>query len=126
MAKILVTEDSIYMRRVVTTMVREAGHTVVEAADGDECLRQIAAEAPDLLLLDLVMPGRDGLSVLGELAKSESSLPVVVLSADIQESVRRGCLELGAKAFLNKPPKKEALLAAIRQALGEANRDTER
>jgi len=119
MQKILITEDSAYMRRVVTKMVAKEGYQVIEAVDGDDCLRKIASERPDLLLLDLVMPGRNGIAVLGILAKENTSLPVIVLTADIQDSVRRGCLDLGVKAFLNKPPKHDELLSAIHQVFNQ-------
>jgi len=119
MAKVLVAEDSMYMRGLITAMVTEAGYEVVVAVDGDDCLRKVEASPPDLLLLDLVMPKRNGINVLGVLAKSGLAFPVIVLTADIQDSVKLGCLDLGATAFLNKPPQRDKLVAAIRQALGE-------
>jgi len=119
MARVLVAEDSVYMRGVVTRMVRGAGYEVFEAVDGDDCLRQLETLTPDLLLLDLVMPGRNGINVLGALAKAGLKFPVIVLTADIQDSVKRGCLDLGATAFINKPPQCDQLVAAMRQALGE-------
>ncbi len=117
MAKVLITEDSAYMRRMTCGIIRRAGHEIVEATNGEECLRKIVEEEPDLVLLDLVMPERDGISVLGRLKKRGISVPVIVLTADIQDSVRQGCMGLGAVAFLNKPPKEEALMEAVRRAL---------
>ncbi|RMH50578.1 MAG: response regulator [Zetaproteobacteria bacterium] len=123
MARILIAEDSAYMRRLIRSILERGGHSVEEAVNGDDCLRRLDGVQPDLLLLDLVMPERDGISVLGRLKKQGSRLPVIVLTADIQESVRRGCLDLGAVDFLNKPPKEGPLLAAVDRALESGEGD---
>jgi len=117
MARILITDDSAFLRRRLRTILDAAGHQVLEAANGVECLDRIATETPDLLLLDLVMPEMGGLEVLAALKGAGNATPVVVLTADIQESVRAECLQLGAFAFINKPPKAEAILAALQEAL---------
>ncbi len=104
MAHILVTDDSNFLRRRAIAILKEAGHDISEAADGKECLERIASQQPDLLFLDLVMPELDGFGVLRELKAQGNPLPVIILSADIQQGVKQECLELGAAAFLHKPP----------------------
>ncbi len=121
MARILVTDDSSFMRRRVCAILQAPGHQPREAADGNACLEAIAAEMPDALFLDLVMPEMDGFEVLDTLQQADYHLPVIVLTADIQESVKAQCLQLGATAFLNKPPAADQLLAALDTALAGGN-----
>lgn len=89
----------------------------MEAADGREGLRMAQQELPDCILTDLLMPEMDGISLLAALRDLGSKLPVIVLSADIQESKHRQCEELGAAGFLSKPPKSTILLGMIEKVL---------
>lgn len=113
MAHILVTDDSTFLRRCTGTILKAAGHTIAEASNGVECLEQLSSGTFDLLFLDLVMPEMDGMAVLNTLKEAHDPIPVVVLTADIQESVRQECLQLGAAAFINKPPKEDEIRAAL-------------
>ena len=97
-------------------MLTAEGHEVVEAGDGAEGLRR-ANEGVDGVLLDLIMPEMDGFAVLEVLHSERPGLPVVVLTADIQDATRRQCLDLGAHGFLNKPPRREELLGTLREML---------
>ena len=118
MSRILVTDDSNFLRRRTCAILKEAGHEVSEAANGNECLAAIAEESPDVLFLDLVMPEMDGFEVLRTLKEAALDFPVIVLTADIQESVKSECIHLGAIAFLNKPPKPDEVLAELNRVLG--------
>ena len=71
----------------------------------------------DLILCDLLMPGITGFDVLKELAKVKPNTPAIVITADIQESVRDECLALGAKKFINKPVNKDLILNTIKEIL---------
>ena len=117
MAKILVTDDSMFLRRRTGNILKSAGHEVIEASDGNACLEQLAEAEPDLIFLDLVMPEMDGMEVLKHLQAAEHTVPVIVLTADIQDVVREECLQLGAVAFINKPPKEDEVLAAVQAQL---------
>lgn len=117
MAKVLTIDDAKFMRRVIGRCITETGHEFLEAANGQEGLDKIRSESPDLVILDLVMPGMDGFAVLEALQKSGEHPPVIVMTADIQASVRAKVLELGAQVFLNKPPKDSELKQAIEEAL---------
>jgi CheY-like chemotaxis protein len=110
---ILVIEDSAFTRRQLTKTLTAAGCEVWEAVNGKEGLERIKAQTPDCIFLDLLMPELDGIAVLQKLKQDGSSIPVVVLSADIQETTRTKCLELGAVAFLEKPPHNEQLLEIV-------------
>lgn len=101
--KVLIAEDDKFLRNVLKAKLAEEGFQVVIASDGAEALAAIAKEKPDILLLDIIMPKKDGFEVLEDLRlKGGSDLPVVVLSNLGQdEDVRRG-LALGAVDFLVK------------------------
>lgn len=80
-----------------------------------------ASGEPDCILLDLIMPKIGGGEVLREFHSKHFSLSVIIHTADIQESTKQECLDLGAVAFLNKPARKEDLLAALALALSKGN-----
>ncbi len=113
MAKILIVDDSLFMRMQLKEILQNAGHQVVEAGGGEEGLKLAAGQSPDAIILDLLMPGLDGVAVLRKLREQGIQTPVIVHTADIQDSTRQQCLELGARAFLNKPPRPDELLAAL-------------
>ncbi len=117
MARILIIDDSSFQRRIVRGMLTPEGYEIVEAGNGAEGL-VLAGDEIDCVLLDLIMPEMDGFAVLEALHRDRPGLPAIVLSADIQDATRKQCLELGARGFLNKPPQRGALLAAVREMLG--------
>ena len=117
MAKILIVDDSSFQRRLVRRLLCELGHEVIEAEDGSKGLDAFHAEAPDLLLVDLLMPGLTGYDVLERLHEERTPVPRVVLTADIQMSAKQRCLDLGAAGVLSKPPSREALSDAVENAL---------
>ena len=117
MATILVVDDSQLIRKGVVEFVRKEGHEPLEAVNGAEALEKIDEYVPDCILLDLIMPDLRGFEVLKTLRERKSGIPVIVLTADIQEDTRKECLELGAVNFLNKPPNEEDVRHAIRSAL---------
>lgn len=121
MAKILVVDDSLFARIRVRDMLREGGYETIEAENGRQGLEQVAAGAPDLVLSDLLMPELDGVAFLAALREQGNTVPVVVLSADIQESKRQQCLSYGAAGFIPKPPQKGALLAMVGDVLKGAS-----
>ncbi len=117
MAKILVVDDSMFARLNICNMLHLAGHETLEAANGREGLAMAAAHQPDCILSDLLMPELDGIGFLTALRRENHSLPVIVLSADIQETKRQQCLDLGATAFLSKPPQRKELLELVGRLL---------
>jgi CheY-like chemotaxis protein len=112
--KILVIDDSRFQRAQLAWMLGELGHEVLEAPDGQEGLRLLEAQAPDLALCDLLMPVMDGREFLAQVQRSGLATPVLVLSADVQSSTREACRTLGARGFLTKPCSPEDLATAIR------------
>ncbi len=115
MGRILITDDSLLQRRTLSAIVKDAGHDVETATNGREALEQIEAQAPDCLLLDMLMPEVDGVQVLESLHSKGLNFPVIVLTADIQDWLKDRCLELGARKFLNKPVKQEEIRATLQE-----------
>ncbi len=120
MALILIVDDSSFQRRVIRNLVRQAGHETEEAENGRAGLEKAAARKPDIILTDLLMPELGGrLELLEALSEQGAAVPVIIITANIQESVRRRCLELGAAAVVKKPVRQEELLSALEKALGD-------
>lgn len=102
--RILVVEDDRFLRKAAEAALRRQGFTVLTAQDGEEGLRMARAEVPDLILLDLIMPGLQGFEVL-RLLKADagtSQIPIIVLSNLGQESDMKQALDGGAEAYLVK------------------------
>jgi DNA-binding response OmpR family regulator len=111
--RILVVDDEPAMVGAVTALVGTAGHQVITAYDGDAALRRFEEEAPDLVLLDLAMPGRDGVDVCREIRRT-SRTPIIVLTGEADELAKVEALDAGADDYVTKPFGKQELLARIR------------
>jgi DNA-binding response OmpR family regulator len=103
MARVLVVDDDITVREVVVTYLRAAGHDVDETADGESALALLRDTPTDLLVLDLMLPGIDGLTVCERLRSRGDDLPVVMLTALGSETDRVVGLERGADDYVTKP-----------------------
>lgn len=114
MAKVLVVDDSWVARLGMSKLLVSLGHEVTEAANGSQALDLVAQARPDAVFLDLLMPEVDGFAVLEALALSKSTVPVFVLSADIQETTLSKCRGLGARECLPKPPTRDLVEKALR------------
>lgn len=103
MAKILIIDDSSFQRKWIAKVVRALGHNAVEAADGEEGLNKLDSEKPDCVTVDLNMPKMDGMGFLSNTVDRTAKVPIIVVTADIQDATKKQCQNLGACAFLNKP-----------------------
>src|SRR2546421_9265059 len=110
-ARIVVVEDEPAIRRGVSDALRLSGYEVTEAADGAVGLREAACDGVDLVLLDLLLPRRDGLEVLSELRKTCPTRPVIILTARGSEDDRVRGLKMGADDYVVKPFSARELLA---------------
>jgi DNA-binding response OmpR family regulator len=120
-SKILVCDDTPDLLEMVQLILETEGFEVKTAAAGREVLKALSQEIPDLVLLDLRMPGLDGFGVLRELRlRSEPSPPVIILSAKSMEEDRQAALAAGAKGYLMKPFTVAQLVDAVRRQVGAA------
>lgn len=120
--RILVVDDDPAMVGAITALVGTEGHQVVTAYDGLTAVRRWREELPDLVLLDLAMPGPDGFSVAQQLRAEGAEVPIIVVSGERAEAAKVRALDLGADDYLVKPFGKQELLARIRAAMRRAPR----
>jgi CheY-like chemotaxis protein len=132
MTKILVVDDDPDMRLAIASVLKSRSYQVIEASDGFEALRMLKDEKPDMMLLDLLMPGMDGFSVVRELESSQEKeypdVPILVISSVREEaSHRRYELEMGRKLavddYIEKPIEPFVLLQRIEKLLSKGGKD---
>ncbi len=116
MRTILVVEDEMKIARLVRDYLEDAGYEVIVAGDGTAALASARGSKPDLVVLDLGLPGRDGLDVTREIRR-HSTVPIVMLTARGSEADRVAGLELGADDYVVKPFSPRELVARIRAVL---------
>ncbi len=116
---ILVVDDEERVRQSVRAILQDEGYAVLEAADGEEALRKVAGEKPDAVLLDIWMPGLDGLETLEGIRRQDADVPVVMMSGHgtIETAVKAA--KSGAFDFLEKPLSIDRLLLVLRNALSQ-------
>jgi two-component system KDP operon response regulator KdpE len=115
-ARILVVDDAPQVRRVMRTSLVAQGYTVLEARTGEEALVSVRATPPDLVLLDVNMPGMDGLTACREI-RTHSQVPIIMLTVRSAERDKVAALDAGADDYVVKPFGMPELLARIRAAL---------
>ena len=119
MARVLVVDDDPTVREVVVSYLRAAKHDVTEAADGEAALVAVRDTIPDLIVLDLMLPGIDGLEVCRRL-RTTSDVPIIMLTALGTETDRVVGLELGADDYLTKPFSPRELVLRVESVLRRA------
>jgi CheY-like chemotaxis protein len=118
MTTILIIDDSKLSRTMTKRALIEAGYETIEADNGRVGLQMLKEHQPDCITLDLLMPEMDGQQVLAAMRDEGIGIPVVVVTANIQEDVRKECLALGAFDVINKPNMRgEEFVAVIANAL---------
>jgi len=115
--QILTIEDDPAIRRGIVDALRFAGYGALEAADGSKGLEMAISRQYDLLLLDLVLPGRDGFEILEEVRRIEATLPIIILTARGEEADRIRGLRDGADDYVVKPFSVKELLARVEAVL---------
>jgi len=120
MGKVMVVDDAVSDLKLIESILKAAGHHVVCAVGGAGVEEQVVGERPDVLLLDIVMPGRNGYEVLRGLKRDPRTkdTPVVLVSSKNQPSDRLWGTRQGAADYLGKPFSSDELLAVVRQQIG--------
>jgi twitching motility two-component system response regulator PilH len=113
--KILIVDDSSTARHFLLDVLVKGGYEVIAAENGDEAILKAKAEMPDLVLMDVVMPGINGFQATRAITKDDATkhIPVLILTSKDMETDRIWGMRQGATAFLSKPIEPEALLAKI-------------
>jgi chemosensory pili system protein ChpA (sensor histidine kinase/response regulator) len=117
--KILIADDSVYMRQSLCQILEHENYTIFEAHDGMEALEQILEQSPDLLLLDIEMPNLNGFDLLSIIRANPllSKLKIILLTSRSSEKHRQRALELGARNYLIKPCPQDVLLDTVQSVL---------
>jgi two-component system chemotaxis response regulator CheY len=118
MATVLIADDSMFMRKRLGDILSGEGHDVIgEAEDGDEAIHMYRQLQPELVMLDITMPERNGMGALNHIMATSPEARVIMCSALGEETVVQECIDTGAKAFVVKPFDPEEVLSAVSGAL---------
>jgi len=119
--KILVVDDEEHIRRILQFQLEKNGYIVVTAENGEVALRVVHKEAPDLVILDLMMPKIDGFEVCRRLRSDfqTNQIPIIMLTAKTEEQAMATGIRTGANQYLTKPIEPERLLSAVAEELAK-------
>ncbi|VAW70251.1 twitching motility protein PilH [hydrothermal vent metagenome] len=119
MAKILIVDDSQTQVQTITKILKKHGHDTITAEDGDAAVSVSRTELPDLILMDVVMPGLNGFQATRHITKNQSTqhIPVIMLSSKDQETDKVWAERQGASDYIIKPASEDKLMAAINNLL---------
>ena len=120
MTRILVVDDSPTETHVLRTMLEKHGYQVSVATDGETGIKRAQEETPDVILMDIVMPGVNGFQATRKLSKdpATAAIPIVIISTKDQDTDRIWAKRQGAKDYITKPVTEKDLIAKVRSALG--------
>lgn len=124
MEKILIADDEQLMRQLVIDFLKPEGYEILEASDGKEALEIYDKEHPDLILLDVMMPGYDGWTVCRAIRR-ESTVPIMMLTAKGEEIDQLFAYDLGADEYITKPFSPKILVAKIKALLRRSQNEQE-
>ncbi|MBC8042163.1 MAG: response regulator [Rhizobacter sp.] len=119
MARVLIIDDSAVERKIIAKAMTTLGYSIIEATDGEEGEAKAKAIKPDIIVLDVVMPKKDGFQVCRSLKKAPetANIPVIMITSKDQDSDKFWGMKQGAMAYLVKPFNEEDLIAAVTKAL---------
>lgn len=120
MAKVLIVDDSPTETHKLTSMLEKHGHSVSCAGNGEEGVEKARRELPDIVLMDVVMPGLNGFQATRQLSRNQetASIPVIIVTTKDQETDRVWGMRQGARDYIVKPPRESELVARIDALLG--------
>lgn len=119
MSKIMVVDDAAFMRMMIKDTLKKNGYEdLIEAADGAIAVDTHKTESPDLVIMDITMPNKDGLQALKEIKEYDANAKIVMCSAMGQESMVVEAIKLGAKDFIVKPFKPDRIIKTVTTVLG--------
>lgn len=113
--EVLIIDDSYVNRQFIKYLLEENNYTIIEAGDGGEALDILCAHTPDVIILDLLMPKMDGIETLKNIRDQGFKYPILILTANINESDRTRCEELGVSGFIKKPTNGKEIINLIQK-----------
>jgi len=117
MAKILVIEDMFEIRMMIRSFLERKGHTVTDAQNGDEGLERLRIDTPDIIVTDLLMPGKDGLGTIKELRNKGLKTPIIIVTGYEEPISKADAQEYGITKILMKPFSSDELIKAVEDSL---------
>jgi two-component system chemotaxis response regulator CheY len=117
MAKVMVVDDSLFMRNHLSNLLTENGYQSIMVENGEHAVQIYRSDRPDVVLMDITMPQKDGLQALTEIRTYDSHAKVIMLTAMDQELAVTQAIRLGAEDFLVKPISPNRLLTVLQKAL---------
>lgn len=118
MARVLVVDDAQFMRVRLRKLLEQAGHEVIEAANGVEAVKAYEEHRPDVVFMDITMPEMDGLTALRTIREKDANAKVVMCSSLGQKSAVLEALKAGAKDFIVKPFQPEKIISTVEKQVG--------
>jgi len=116
--RVLVVDDAIFMRRMLSDILKQAGYEVVaEASNGKESIEQYKNKKPDIVTMDIIMPGMGGIDAVKEIVKMDKSAKILMVSAMGQQQLVVEAIQSGAKDFVVKPFESSRVLSAVERLL---------
>jgi DNA-binding NtrC family response regulator len=117
MDKILIVDDNKDLRFTLRAILEGEGYEVIDVEDGDKAIREVKKDPPDLVLLDLKLPGKDGLVILEEIKKLNSSISAIMLTGHAEVKSAVNAMKMGAHDYISKPFDNEEMILVIKRAL---------
>lgn len=118
-AKILIVDDSKNIRKLLSIVLKNEKYEIIESGDGNEALEKARKERPDLILLDVIIPGKDGITVCREIKSDRrtKNIPVIVITSDASGETRQKAISSGEAAFITKPFEPKEIREAVKKHL---------
>jgi two-component system chemotaxis response regulator CheY len=117
--KILIVDDSPYMLELLTDILTASGFELAKASSGEEALTRYSEVNPDIVLMDILMPGMDGISATRNILLQDPNAKIVVVTAVAKNGLNKECLKAGAIRFIPKPFKIKELISTINSAMSD-------
>ncbi|MGA1843710.1 MAG: response regulator [bacterium] len=118
MAKILIIEDMFEIRMMIRSFLERKGHAVTDAQNGDEALERLSSDNPEVIITDLLMPGKDGLGTIKELRNKGLKTPIIIVTGYEEPISQEDAKQYGITKILMKPFSSDELVKAVEHSLG--------
>lgn len=115
--KLLLVEDNDILQQIQSHMFDQLGHKTIIMSNGAQALEAVKTDAFDLILMDLIMPGIDGIECARQIQQMNIQTPIIALSGNDSQDTKKACFEVGMRGFLKKPTDKQTFQFMVEQVL---------